>query len=648
MRSLRTPHPDPGVHAAEEWFLEKGVPHFLRHYRTRDRWQSLVVPLVTLIAFEVGMASWHAPTLIQLITAPPLVLAYLVFARTRLTAWPVTGWLQGIRYVISSYALGFVFGILLIAFLYWVGIEPGLNSETVDFVVILLLLLASAALLGPGTRTVPVRTARRLLLCTVAAVVLFAAEGAFFPAFGDLWEELSGWQARWPQSLPSLLIVVPLSLVCFWIGRRARAEQPEPSDGAVMLMPAAPLLLVLLAAETTTVPHTTANPRFAATGTVIVAVLLTATAIWRGRRSVDAANRPLQWKTGQGVYLAVLVAISLLAYPFLVSLYGGIHIRAESDLVTGPEAFGLTAFVLVGYLVVTLLVINFAVDRLALWGFREARRNVRHLSNGLAEGLPLLLVFITFLIFNADTWQVAYAMSKAAYFTLLAILGVAVLFVVFSTAARRAPVNPRYTKSCIEASAEEAAGDDAALLTMIRDWKVRTTPDPKGHEVPLAGKTRLNAIAVLAVYEILVLVPLACLAAGLLFLIAKLTVPLSLAASWIFGDGQEAKGAIWKDDPLPGPWTRIVVVLAVFALLYIAVEIHRNQDQSSRFFAGADEAMSQRLALYLIYAASVAPSAGAEGRPTPPVREGATQDLVAAMSPALADPSGGPMEEPRP
>jgi hypothetical protein len=226
----------------------------------------------------------------------------------------------------------------------------------------------------------------------------------------------------------------------------------------------------------------------------------------------------------------------------------------------------------------------------------------------------------------------------------LALLLLAVLLVVLWTASTRVGTLPKLDPTRLEDLTADSTADTPALKLLVDDWKQKAASGSTDLEIPLSGKRRGNAVAVLAVYEVLVLVPLSCLAAVLLYFICKLTIHPPVAAGWIYGDGQEARGEMWEGALFPGPWVRVAVVLAVFALLYVVVEVHRDDTMGNRFFAGASNAMDERLAVYVMYLsrvsalqqtfgdASATPSAAHRA----PVRVSSNSPSVGAGSSAMA------------
>ena len=67
----------------EYWFLRQGVPHFAQKYCYHERLLLLVLPMVILIAFELGVAEWSNLDTAQLFLVPPVVVALTAFS------WPL-------------------------------------------------------------------------------------------------------------------------------------------------------------------------------------------------------------------------------------------------------------------------------------------------------------------------------------------------------------------------------------------------------------------------------------------------------------------------------------------------------------------------------------------------------------------------------
>jgi hypothetical protein len=73
---------DPGSPTQEvkDWFVQHGVPHFLPTYSVKDRAGALVVPLLMLLAVQLGAGTWSAVGVGELLVAPPatVILAILL------------------------------------------------------------------------------------------------------------------------------------------------------------------------------------------------------------------------------------------------------------------------------------------------------------------------------------------------------------------------------------------------------------------------------------------------------------------------------------------------------------------------------------------------------------------------------------------
>jgi len=168
---MRTPHEDAAVRAAETWFIDNGVPHFLERYSAAERWRSLITPLVVLVAFELGIAPWSPPTLLALLTAPPLVLCcvgiwrgYFRTVTTRLHTKGRRGVIRQVSRLVGHLILVMGASFALGAYLAYIGFDLGLTNATVNFLIIVLLLAASVVLLrrgsGPFRHTEPRSSSR--------------------------------------------------------------------------------------------------------------------------------------------------------------------------------------------------------------------------------------------------------------------------------------------------------------------------------------------------------------------------------------------------------------------------------------------------------------------------------------------------------
>ena len=103
------------------------------------------------------------------------------------------------------------------------------------------------------------------------------------------------------------------------------------------------------------------------------------------------------------------------------------------DRSTGEAA--LLALVNLGLVSLAFVFAYFGVLPMVLFGLRQVWRRLRTLTQLVARVLPLLLLFVTFVFFNAEMWQVAHDFTPVSY----AIVTAAIALAAFAFVAARTP-----------------------------------------------------------------------------------------------------------------------------------------------------------------------------------------------------------------
>ena len=117
----------------------------------------------------------------------------------------------------------------------------------------------------------------------------------------------------------------------------------------------------------------------------------------------------------------------------------------------------------------------------------------------------------------------------------------------------------------------------------------------------------------MVVYQSFVFVAVAISVLSTITLLVWLAVPPSVAAEWIFGDGQQAKQSqlvtlsgerfqrllMGDGQLLDSPWLRVPILLTAFSLLYFVATSLASEQTRIRYLQGIDAAMRWRLALRL-------------------------------------------------
>jgi hypothetical protein len=244
----------PDIH---EWFADHGVPQFIDRYSAKDRLRFLILSLVVLVAFEIGAAPQLPRTAVPLLVVPPLVVALMALARP--VVWRVLGReeerdLTAWRLAALVLMLG-ILGVLL-----WRSDwPPAWHDAWVDFSVILLAELASMALfsrdvwIGAAERLA--RPRRWLIACTIGAVVLFSLlltlDQAGTVDSRQLLDDLVPGRIHVPLALPALLCMLAILTFAARMFDAAEPREGTASTAVAACFPAVPLLVLVLAAQTT-------------------------------------------------------------------------------------------------------------------------------------------------------------------------------------------------------------------------------------------------------------------------------------------------------------------------------------------------------------------------------------------------------------
>jgi hypothetical protein len=641
--------------AVEGWFVDRGVPRFVEDYSIRHRLSALVAPLSVVAASQIvaaallSLKTWQvaiAPALVVALALPilPVVRAGLD-PRSRETRRDQTEPVATrplLRLVpLAAAAVGAAF--LLPA-------DDPQWDLCVDGLVMLSALLAAGMLMREEIWTFnkgsmgPMRFT--LFALVVSAVLVFALEGSPIRPFET--KTLGALPASAPQALPALPILALALLLAWALSRRALEPTHVSLDGGVRgrnLLGLSPILVVVLGFETAVLPGTVSAALSAIAPVVVLAVLvvLVAWSLRFGGRSPDcpaqqirtSTSRVRPWLRLRGVsregLLALVIPAYVLAYPIVAQL-------------SGQETFLVSLAINFAYLVVAWFVVFYGLDRVAVWTIGKLGTDKKELVLGLVRGLPLLLVFSALFIMTTELWQAAVGMDNLEYYGLLAALaGLIALFVLMSSvrelvrhcrfrgwedvsrAARRikppddniAELEDTLRRVLVETGLATPAGHeqpapaddqlDPGIVTLLdetglvdEDGHGKRDPKP---ELKLSRSQKVNALAVVLVYQALIFAPVFAAVFVVFFLAGRATVSDDLLKNWIYGDNARPEDhASFHALPFfTEPWTRMAFFLAVFSLLYFAVSVLSSEQLRREFFAAADEGIRQRLAVRLLY-----------------------------------------------
>jgi hypothetical protein len=671
----------------EEWFADHGVPQFAHRYLPEDRLRFLVLPLAVLVAFEIGAAP-KLESLPALLIVPPVVVALMAWARP-FVWWllgherdPLSRWrLAGLLAVLAALGVG------LARLSNW---PPPWSDAWVDFGVILAAEFASMAVftryVWTETDEKVARLRRHLVRFTVGAVLFFALlltldQGAAIesqrlldslvpgdhtvplaaPVLGCMLYilaranrvSLATRDARERREAAHAALGEPASLAAVTDTRRA-------SSWVAACYPALPLLVLMFAAQTTALREAErlgwARAWLPLVATVTLFALsaaawgISSAAWWTNCRSATRRWRSqlagrwpqaLRRERRAGPHLLGRAAWDRIfagagnpffVVPLLAACLFGYPAKAGASI--GIQLFGWkiglgTAAVLLfaAYVVLVFLFVWFGLDRVGVWVWREIRNDVMQIVQGVAGGLPMLLVFAAFFALTAETWEIVVETDTKRFLLLIGLLVALTIGVLALLAGQQLRHACRQLTAPDPPDAEEEpsngrpstawgwlqrravregepSGEEPAT-TAVRELFSATNRPPVHEELrpDLKLRMRVNALLVIAAYQALVFVPVGLSALLLFWGIGRLAVSPGVAAEWIYGDdaGERERRLVDNLSFVGEPWTRVPLVLAAFSVLYLTVALLTSKEQRTYFFSAANKALQQRLAVRVAY-----------------------------------------------
>jgi hypothetical protein len=704
----------------EKWFADHGVPQFADRYVPEDRLRFLVLPLAVLVAFEIGAAP-KLESLPALLIIPPVVVALMAWTRPFVwwllghDRDETLSWrrLAGLLTVLLALGAG-------VARLSdwpplwsdaWVDFGIILSAEFASMAVF-------TRYVWIETDEKVARLRRRLVRYTVGAVLFFALlltldQGAAIDSQRLLDSLVPG-----DHSVPLAAPVLGCMLFIFGLANRVslatrdarerRAEAAashaveEPASLAAVggagtasswvaaCYPALPLLVLMFAAQTTALREAERLGWARAWLPLMVTVGLFAlsaaawgissttwwtscsstTRRWRSRlasrwrpslRRERRAGGPLLGRAawdrmfegaGNPLFVAPLLAACLFGYPAKAGASIGIELFGW-DIPLGTAAVLMFAV----YVVLVFVFVWFGLDQVGVWVWQEIRNDVMQIVQGVAGGLPMLLVFAAFFALTAETWEIVVETDTSKFLLLVGLLVALTIGVLVLLAGQQLGHAQRQLTAPDPPDAEDEPGNgrpstawewlhkravreggpsrDEPTTAAIRELFRATNPPPVYEELSPALKPRMrvNALLVIAAYQALVLVPVGLSALLLFWGVGRLAVSPGVAAEWIYGDnaGEAEERLVDNLSFLGEPWTRVPLVLAAFSVLYLTVTLLTNKEQRTYFFSAASKALQQRLAVRVAYRLHF-------GDPAPaPATEEAAEPIAAGSRPGPGD-----------
>jgi hypothetical protein len=173
---------------------------------------------------------------------------------------------------------------------------------------------------------------------------------------------------------------------------------------------------------------------------------------------------------------------------------------------------------------VIYVIIGFGMIEIGSWAIERLWVQVTHIVELLARTLPVLLILVVFLLFAAELWEAAHAMSWAELgVVLLLLLLVALLLVVITFKGQLTAMEHRDDDEGVLA---DAAGTPAAPLVDTCDGDVVPTP-------PLTWLERSNVALLVAIPQLLQAIAVGVVVMAFLVVLGLIAIPTSVQEAWM-------------------------------------------------------------------------------------------------------------------
>jgi hypothetical protein len=244
---------------------------------------------------------------------------------------------------------------------------------------------------------------------------------------------------------------------------------------------------------------------------------------------------------------------------------------------------------------VIYVIIGFGMIEIGSWAIERLWVQVTHIVELLARTLPVLLILVVFLLFAAEMWEVAHAMSWAELGLVLVVLLVVALLLVVITF--RGQLIAMETREDDDGVLADASGTPAAPLVETCDGDVVPTP-------PLTWLERSNVALLVAIPQVLQAIAVGVVVMAFLVIFAIIAIPTTVQEAWIGAPPRVLLGMTLLDEARVISEEMIVVCAVLggivglyFSGLGITDPTYRSEG-FDREVAGVREILAAR-ALYL-------------------------------------------------
>ena len=189
---------------------------------------------------------------------------------------------------------------------------------------------------------------------------------------------------------------------------------------------------------------------------------------------------------------------------------------------------------------VIYVITGFGLIEIGAWAIERLWLEITHIVELLARTLPVLLILVVFLLFAAEMWEAAHAMSWMELgLVLLLLLVVAALLVMITFRGELAAIEEREDDDGVLA---DAAATPAAPVIETCDRDV--VPMPR-----LTWLERSNVALLVAVPQLLQATAVGLVVMAFLVLFALIAIPSSVQHAWIGTATRDIVAFVLLDEP---------------------------------------------------------------------------------------------------
>jgi hypothetical protein len=576
-------------------------------------WKSgRILPLVWMLAFELGMVSWFSITSLKALAIAAPVITFLAFLTQPISAGVLgRGATGGARFLLPLLCVLPVVAFFVVRH----TIVPLKESDSLwlwphywcDATLMLVTLYVAMVILLP-----PAQASSGGRLYALWAILLFVSFAnvtsvVTFPI------QLTIGEVREHTSLPALLVATLLLIAVLVLSRSPSQGDRTRSASYALTLSIAFVVLIFGLNNAFMVKFPDRN--LLLVGTVLLSAAAVAFAVAIGRPSCspvhsDAIAERVERLPGHVAEprLSIWIPVFLITYP-LLAVFQGQQITFFGYAYPRPVIFAALMVFNFSYVLVVWVLVSSGLDHLVVWSSMEFWHKRADTVRRMARAAPILLIAVAFLALTAETWQVTYLLSRERLVVLCGLQAALVLILLIGWSLPRVRRQRQFdnwqtvSQELTQAENLNRNGRGQDWLKVADDVKraidERTPDDCPSLKIKLPAV--INALFVVLMYQFFVFATIFIPLFFLLLLLAQ-AVPPTVAAEWIFGDGQGYRGdQLLQLSPLDSPWIRVPLFLTLFSSLYFAANALESTESRIEYFSGSDSAIRFRFAVGLGY-----------------------------------------------